>query len=125
MSKLDELIEQALHKRDQYKALDKEATSLRAEFDELKFQIVQKCHEMGVDSASIKGVANVNVTTRKHCSVQDWDALLAYMKENDAYYLFQKRISSQPYQDLLTLEGLPDLPGCTTFEQEDVNIRRL
>lgn len=125
MAKLDDLIRQAVKTRERYKTLDSEAKDLRAEFDNLKYQIIKKCNEMGVDSASVKGVANVSVSIKKHASVQDWDALLQYMKENDAYYLFQKRISSQPYQELLAQEGLEDLPGCATFEQEDVNIRAI
>lgn len=123
MSQLDELIRTSLTLRNKYQALDQESDKLKAQFKDVKYQIVKKCNELGVDSASIKGVANINVVTKKHASVHDWDALIKYMKENDAWYLFQKRIATKAYQETLELDGTDDLPGCATFEQEDVNIR--
>lgn len=123
MAQLDELIQQSLDLRNEYKALDKQSEEIKERFKDVKYQIIKKCNEMGVDSASKKGVANVSIVVKKHASVQDWDALIEYMKANDAWYLFQKRIATKAYQETLELDGVEDLPGCATFEQEDVNIR--
>lgn len=122
---LPELIESALTARRQYRELDKQSKELKDEFNRLKFEIIKSCTELGVDSTSIKGLATVTVTPKKHPSVKDWDELLRYMEKNDAYYLFQKRLNSSAYKEMLELEGVENLPGCETFEQDDLHISEL
>ncbi|AGV54081.1 hypothetical protein [Alteromonas mediterranea] len=123
MSKLKELIGQALEERRTYRELDKKAKLHKEVFDDLKMQIIKICEELGIDATSIDGLANIRVSEKTHASVKDWDALIAWMKENDAFYLFQKRIASSAYNELL--EQGEDIPGIEPFKQADVTIREL
>jgi NACalpha-BTF3-like transcription factor len=122
MPDMKELIEDALSLREQYQALDKESKAIREVFNAKKFEIIKACNEMGVDSTAVKGVATVSVTTKKRPTVTDWDAVANYVKQNDALYLFQKRIAAGAYEELVEMEG--EIPGIETYEEPDLSLRR-
>jgi predicted metal-binding protein len=122
---LPSLIEQAVLSRKRYREFDKQADEERKVFNDLKQQIIDACQELGVDSTSVKQLATVTVTKKSHQSVKDWDELAKFIKENDALYLFQKRLNSSACKEIMELEGLEALPGCETFESNDLQIREL
>ena len=53
-------------------------------------------------------------------AVDDWEAVFNYIKENEAFYLLQKRISVTAYRELL-ITG-ESVPGAAPFTQVKVNV---
>ena len=45
--------------------------------------------------------------------VEDWDAFYRYIKENDAFYLLQRRPSATAFREAFQLEGDTGIPGVT------------
>jgi hypothetical protein len=54
--------------------------------------------------------------------VKDWDAVYEYVKENEAFYLIQRRISNKPFQELL--ESGQTVPGIEKFTKRAISIRK-
>ena len=48
-------------------------------------------------------------------SVTDWQALVEYIKENDAWHLFQKRLSSTAFNEICEITGSVP-PGVEIYE---------
>ena len=47
-------------------------------------------------------------------SVTDWDEVYKYIKDNDAFYLLQRRMNAAPYRELLgTEEQVPGVEALT------------
>jgi len=53
---------------------------------------------------------------------KDWEAIYEYVKENDAFYLLFKRLSSTAYKEML--EAGEVLPGAESYEKETISITK-
>lgn len=65
------------------------------------------------------GKHTFRVSTKKHPNVSDWEAFNAYIKEHDALYLLQRRISTKAIEELAALE---DIPGISFYEGRELSI---
>jgi len=62
-------------------------------------------------------------TTSDFASVGDWDAMMAFIKENEAYDLFEKRVSKNAVRGYIEKNGgVP--PGVNYGQRLDINVRR-
>jgi hypothetical protein len=63
------------------------------------------------------------LTTNDYANVADWDEVVQFAKENDAYDLFEKRVSKNAVRGYIDLnKTIP--PGINYGTRVDVNIRR-
>lgn len=119
--KLNELIDRIYDLKQQKKALDDEAKNIAAQVAELEAQALATMAEVGTDSAKSDAV-RATVTTKQHASVTDWDALYAFILDNEAFYLLQRRVSEGAYRDMLA-EG-EELPGVEPFTKTTLSLRK-
>lgn len=63
------------------------------------------------------------MTTNDYANVADWDEVVQFAKENDAYDLFEKRISKNAVRGYIDLnKSVP--PGINYGTRIDINIRK-
>ena len=127
---IGDLISQMLDVREQKAALKQKEKELNAELDFLKREAIEQAHLMGVDSLSIKGIANITVTTKEIPVVNDWDAFYEHVKQTEDFSLLQKRLSSRAVLELMgpTAEdraGSDAIPGVGIYEEQDLSIRKI
>lgn len=120
---LNDLIQIGVEKQKAHKAAAAAEKAAKAELEEIKFQIQEACEKAGVDSASIKGFANITVGTKEMPTVKDWDAVAGFIKKHDALHLFQKRIMQGAFEEYRN-QGI-EVPGIDVFEKTTVTIRDL
>lgn len=106
--------------REEKRALEKMAKSLGADFDALKEVIYAKLEEQGVDRTSVDGISLSKSDTQQP-TVTDWDAVYAYIKENDLFALLQRRVTATLWKEIL--DSGEQVPGIDSFWKKDVNIR--
>lgn len=120
---LNELIQKGIEKQKIHKAIAAQEKAAKADLEAAKEEIRMACEEAGVNSASIKGFANITLTEKRLPTVIDWDALAKFIKENDALHLFQKRINQSAYEEYL--EQGTEIQGIEIFPKTTVTIRDL
>lgn len=60
--------------------------------------------------------SNIVIKEDKFPSVQDWGALVEFIKEHDAWQLFQRRLSASAFNEICEIiDGIP--PGVEIFEK--------
>jgi DNA repair exonuclease SbcCD ATPase subunit len=56
-------------------------------------------------------------------TVQDWDAAIEWMKANDAFHLFEKRMAAGAWRELKDSGEL--IPGTEPYEKRSLSLRKL
>lgn len=56
-------------------------------------------------------------------TLEDFDALWEYIKENDAPHLLQRRVSAGAYRELQ--DAGVDIPGITPYVQRKISLRKI
>ena len=83
--------------------------------------IIEIADEMGLDRFAV-GKLTFSISSNVVGNVEDWDAVHAYIKENDAFYLLQRRLSNAPYKEIL--DSGASLPGVVPFTKRSLNMRK-
>lgn len=102
---------------------EKEDKELQAQLDEIETALLETCRKMGVESLrTTYGTVMRGVSTRYW--TQDWSSMHEFIKENDALYLLEKRISQKAMQEFL--EENPDKhpPGMSSNSEYKITVRR-
>lgn len=84
--------------------------------------ILQEFNRMGVESVRTPA-GTAYKTTRTSAPITDWDAILTHIRENEAWYMLEKRVSKaaiESYKD--EFNDLP--PGVSWREDITINVRR-
>lgn len=74
------------------------------------------------EKVSYVGIGSVSMAEETQPSVQDWEALYDYIKENDAFYLLQRKVNSAPYRELLTMGD--ELAGVQPVTVRKLSVRK-
>ncbi|WP_075881493.1 hypothetical protein [Vreelandella massiliensis] len=117
---LGELIDQREQLRDQKRALTGELKGVDAQLYANEEALLEALDAAGLEHAKIDGVS-VSVSEQTMPSVTDWDSLYDFIKQNDAFYMLQRRVSTGPYREMLQMEQ--DVPGVEPYVQRKVNMR--
>lgn len=123
---VDEMIAAYITLRDVKTALknkyEARAKIITDEMAKLEAQLQAKMVADGVKSiATDAGTAYK--TTVESATVSDMDALLDYVRENDAWHLLEKRVSKTGVRAILD-ENQPLPPGVNWYTSTSVNIRK-
>ena len=107
---------------DAYASLTNEVAELKAKMTKLESWLMQKADEDGV--TSFKTTAGTAfVTTTDFANVADWDAVLTFIKENDAFDMLEKRVSKTAVRAHMDETGdVP--PGITYGSKIGINVRK-
>jgi hypothetical protein len=97
-------------------------SSIKAKMDKLEAWIKEQADVQGVTSFKTKH-GTAFLTTTDFANVADWDAILQFVRENEAFDLFEKRISKVAVRGYIEqTKTVP--PGVNYGTRLDVNIRK-
>jgi hypothetical protein len=124
--KVDDVIATYMKLRGQKEAIEaqmKEQTAaIKAKMEKLESWIKEQADVQGVTSFKTKH-GTAFLTTSDYANVADWDAMLSFVKENEAYDLFEKRVSKVAVRGYIDqTKTVP--PGVNYGTRLDVNIRK-
>lgn len=113
---VDEVIAAYLKIRRKKEEIDRKAkedvAALKEKMDKLETWIQAKATEQGVTSFKTPA-GTAFVTTSDYASVADWDAVLEFIKEKEAYDLLERRVSKQAVRGYIDSDGA--VPAGITF----------
>lgn len=118
--KIGDRIEELHHLRNQIRVDEAALKELKEEFDRKQWELMQQMEDAGLDQAKSNS-ATVFVSKDVMPTVKDWEALTQYIKDNDAHYLFQKRITQTAWKELVEMGE--EVPGVEAFEKPKLNMR--
>ncbi len=111
------------NKKSQIKAeADQKMGEITVKMDKLETWVKQQADTQGVTSFKTKH-GTAFLTTTDYANVADWDAILAFVRENDAYDMFEKRISKTAVRGYIDqTKAVP--PGVNYGTRIEVNVRK-
>lgn len=120
---IDTLVQALWNIREKKRELANEEKRLNLAYETAKQELMSLLETQGV-SGAITSVARVNITESQVVQVEDWDGFYQYIKENDAFYLLQKRPASTAIKELNTLLGV-NPPGTKMITLKDISITKV
>lgn len=123
---IDEVIATYMKLRGQKEAVEAEVKEkvsvIKAKMEKLEAWIKEQADAQGVTSFKTKH-GTAFLTTTDYANVADWDALLNFIRENEAFDLFEKRVSKVAVRGYIEqTKAVP--PGVNYGTRLDVNIRK-
>jgi hypothetical protein len=119
--RLDDLATERDRLREAKRELETQVKDLDAQLAGNETDIIDIADEMGLDRFAV-GKLTFSISSNVVGNVEDWDAVHAYIKENDAFYLLQRRLSNAPYKEIL--DSGESLPGVVPFTKRSLNMRK-
>ncbi len=120
--KLGEIIDHMLVIRDTRKELDKQSSDLKAEYEELETILLTRLAEEDTTQGRSK-TATATISEMTVPTIDDWEKFEEYVKENDAFYMLQRRIAAAAFREL-NAQGVT-IPGIKPMIQKSISLRRL
>ncbi len=120
MTDLDALSQRLIQIRDERRLLKEQDKELSKEFEEISEQVLAAMNEMGTDSTRTAH-ASMSASTQIVANVKDWDSLYQFIRDNDAFFLLQKRVSNTAWREQRELTG--DIAGTEAYEKVSLNLR--
>ena len=123
---VDKVIAKYIDFRNKKEALESETkarvSDMKEQMAKLEAWLKEKADKDGVDSfKTANGTAFL--TTTDFARVEDWDATLGFIKDNDAYDLLEKRVSKTAVRGYI--EANKSVPSGVNYGTRiDVNIRK-
>lgn len=94
---------------------------LKAKKDKLDGKMIAMLDESGTDMTR-DAESTAFITEAIMPNVDDFDTLLDFIKENDAWFLLTRSVSAPAYRDLL--EEMDEVPGLVPFTKRTLNFRK-
>lgn len=107
--------------RDERRRISERDKELVDEWRKLELELLTRLDEQGQDMARVKDVGTATITEKTLPQVVDWDEFYDYIKDQDALYLLQRRISTSAWNELMN-SGI-DVPGVTPYVQRQISLR--
>lgn len=123
---VDEVIGLYIRLRNKKDAIEnqvkEDVKELKAKMDKLSQWLMVKADEQGVTSFKTNH-GTAFVTTVDFANVADWDAVLNFIKTNDAYDMLERRISKTAVRGYI--EAHKEVPSGVTYGTKiEVNVRK-
>lgn len=121
-----EVIRTYMKLRDQKAAIEGEVkeriSGLKAKMEKLESWIKTQADAQGVTSFKSE-FGTAFLTTTDYANVADWDAVLDFIRDNEAYDMLEKRVSKIAVRGYIeSTKAVP--PGITYGTKLEVNIRK-
>ena len=99
-----------------------QVAEIKAKMEKLEAWIKEQADAQGVTSFKTNA-GTAFLTTADFATVADWDALLSFIRENEAFDMFEKRVSKIAVRGYIEkLKAVP--PGVNYGTKLEVNIRK-
>lgn len=118
--RLGDMIDRLHELRELRRALSKQDDTLKEEFSALEQAVIARLGDDGTIRAEGSS-ASVSISETDVATVTEWDDLYPYIRDNDAFYLLQRRVNNAAYQELA--KAGVEVPGVTTFTKKSLNLR--
>ena len=123
---VDDVIATYMKLRNQKEAIEAEVkdkvSDLKAKMSKLEAWIKEQADVQGVTSFKTKH-GTAFLTTTDYANVADWDAVLGFIRENEAFDMFEKRVSKLAVRSYIEqTKAVP--PGVNYGTKLEVNIRK-
>lgn len=106
--------------RDERRVIAARDKELVESYELLEKQLIALFKEQGTEAGSSK-IATATMSTTPIPVVEDWDAYYAYMRENDALYLLQRRAAVGALNELKDAGVVP--PGVRFIDKDSISLR--
>jgi hypothetical protein len=95
----------------------------REKQEKIEVEFLKRFNERGIDNVSSRGVGTAYRAIRASAKVSDWDSLLAFIKEEGAWEMLERRVSKVAVEQYKAeTKDLP--PGVDWGETQVINFRR-
>ena len=115
------LVDKAKKLANERAALSAKDKALKAEFDDLKVQIMNLMKDQDTRVGEGK-LARASIVVSEEPQVADWQVFLTYARKTNNLHLVQQRISSPAWREIRALKG-KEIPGINCFIKHDLNLR--
>ncbi len=95
---------------------------IKADMGKIESWVKQQADTMGVTSFKTKH-GTAFLTTTDYANVADWDAVLGYIRENEAFDMLERRVSKTAVRGYIELNKVVP-PGVNYGTKLEVNIRK-
>ncbi len=119
---LGDKINQLYHLRERKRLLKQQLDELNEEYESLEREIMGDLDAVGLQLGR-GGIAQASITETTVPTVNDWEAFEEYVKNNDALYLFERRVSARSWRELYESGEL--VPGTEAYVRRRLNLRKL
>ena len=123
---VDDVVATYMKLRSQKEAIEAEVkdrvSTIKAKMEKLEAWIKEQADTQGVTSFKTKH-GTAFLTTTDYANVGDWDAVLGFIRENEAFDMLEKRISKIAVRGYIEAnKAVP--PGVNYGTKLEVNIRK-
>ena len=120
---IKELVEQVREADDVASRANEAARLATQTLNERKDALLTAMQAEGMDVVKVDGFsAKVELKKRPH--VLDWDTFYAFLRRTGDLQLFERRVSSKAFQEILEARNGKELPGVTTYSYPALQTRR-
>ena len=116
------LIDKMLTIKDQKSELAKQIKTLTTEYEDLEKQLMLRLYDEGTTQSRSRS-ATATISEIVIPTIDDWGAFEAYVVENEALYLLEKRPAGAAFRELIQ-QG-ESIPGLKPFTKQSISLRRL
>jgi hypothetical protein len=118
----DEIVKSMVALRTEIRELNVTIKEKETELTQLGEQLLVEMDLHGLSSLRVDN-ATISISETTRPGINDWDAFFAYVRDNDASYLIERRPAIRACQELRQ-QGT-ELPGIYYFTQRKPNLRVL
>jgi hypothetical protein len=123
---IDQIVERYIALRDakaKHKAdYEAKVAEIEVAMDRIEKHLLEKMQEQGLKSLPT-GAGTAYIQHRTNASVADWDSVLHFIREHDAWNMLEKRVSKAAVEEFKAAnDDLP--PGINWYESVVVNVKR-
>lgn len=119
---LSDLVIQVQEVRKQLSELAKEEKDLRTQKEDLEQRLIAAMDAVGTNMARANG-STASISETVVAVIDDYDKYVNWVSRNKAWYLFERRVASAAYRDLLETRKGRAIPGLRSFTKRSLNLR--
>lgn len=123
---IDGVIDTYLKLRNAKAAIEAEAEEkvkgIKQKLEKIENYLIAQADKQGVTSFKTK-LGTAFVTSTDYASVADWDAMLNFVKEREAYDLLERRVSKAAVRGYIEQDGAVP-PGVNFGSKISLNVRK-
>ena len=120
-TRLDTLASTRDSLREQKRLLEAEIKTLDAQLSANEQEIIELADDLGLDRFAV-GKLTFSISEQTVGNVEDWDDLYQFIRDNNAFYLLQRRLANAAYKEML--DSGSALPGVVPFTKRSLNMRK-
>ena len=107
--------------REERADLKKRAEEFSAQIETTEALLLKVLTEQGLNSVQV-GDYTATISSTDYGSIEDYDAFSEFVLNNDAMYLFQRRLMQKSIAELRLIEG--EIPGIKFFKKNSISLRK-